>query len=140
MTLGRYDHEVQADPVLVKVVQSHEMMHPAGGQSSGHDSSSDNRDASFYEEAATDGVRPKVIEPKLLATAASSVYTARSSCSSDGSASTAARSTAALRPKIGTRFSKNSTRFLRQWLETHQDHPFPSRGDNEMLQQFTGLS
>ncbi|KAH6692218.1 hypothetical protein F5X68DRAFT_228597 [Plectosphaerella plurivora] len=84
--------------------------------------------------------RPVLIRPKHGSTAASSTYTARSSCSSNGSISEAAASAAPLPPKVGTRFSKESARVLRQWLDTHKDHPFPSREDNEMLQRFTGLS
>ncbi|KAI9159192.1 hypothetical protein HJFPF1_07200 [Paramyrothecium foliicola] len=31
-----------------------------------------------------------------------------------------------LPPKVGTRFSKETARVLRQWLDTHKDHPFPN--------------
>lgn len=82
-----------------------------------------------------------IIKPRQDSTAASSSYTARSSCSSNGSVSESAGPSApSLPPKVGTRFSKESARVLRQWLDTHQSHPFPSREDNEMLQRFTGLS
>lgn len=83
----------------------------------------------------------KTIRPKPASTATSSISTARSSCSSDSSIhDPPAASAPSLPPKIGTRFSKESARVLRQWLDTHKDHPFPSRDDMEMLQRFTGLS
>ncbi|KAH7134569.1 hypothetical protein B0J13DRAFT_560664 [Dactylonectria estremocensis] len=43
-------------------------------------------------------------------------------------------------PKIGTRFSRDSVRILRNWLTTHSHHPFASEEDKEMLQRQTGLS
>ena len=83
----------------------------------------------------------KSASPKPASTAASSTYTARSSCSSVGSISEPlAPSVPSLPPKVGTRFSKESARILRHWLESHKHHPFPSRDDNDMLQRFTGLS
>ncbi|OLN85552.1 Homeobox protein 4-like protein 2 [Colletotrichum chlorophyti] len=43
-------------------------------------------------------------------------------------------------PKIGTRFSRDSTRILRQWLSSHSSHPYPSDEEKKMLQLQTGLS
>ncbi|KAF7552348.1 hypothetical protein G7Z17_g4396 [Cylindrodendrum hubeiense] len=43
-------------------------------------------------------------------------------------------------PKIGTRFSRDSVRILRNWLTTHSRNPFASEEDKEMLQRQTGLS
>lgn len=43
-------------------------------------------------------------------------------------------------PKIGTRFSRDSVRILRNWLTNHSDHPFASEEDKDLLQRQTGLS
>ncbi|WQF88842.1 Putative Homeobox domain, Zinc finger C2H2-type [Colletotrichum destructivum] len=43
-------------------------------------------------------------------------------------------------PKIGTRFSRDSTRILRQWLSSHNQHPYPSEEEKRILQHQTGLS
>ncbi|KZL76994.1 C2H2 type zinc finger domain-containing protein [Colletotrichum tofieldiae] len=43
-------------------------------------------------------------------------------------------------PKIGTRFSRDSTRILRQWLSSHSHHPYPSEEEKKILQHQTGLS
>lgn len=43
-------------------------------------------------------------------------------------------------PKIGTRFSRDSTRILRQWLSSHSHHPYPNDEQKKMLQHQTGLS
>ncbi|TDZ41026.1 Homeobox protein HD-2 [Colletotrichum trifolii] len=43
-------------------------------------------------------------------------------------------------PKIGTRFSRDSTRILRQWLSSHSHHPYPSDDEKKILQHQTGLS
>uniref|UniRef100_A0A8H7NGY5 Homeobox domain-containing protein n=1 Tax=Bionectria ochroleuca TaxID=29856 RepID=A0A8H7NGY5_BIOOC len=43
-------------------------------------------------------------------------------------------------PKIGTRFSRDSTKFLNRWLSNHENHPYPSREDIKILQLQTGLN
>ncbi|KAK1469126.1 hypothetical protein CMEL01_00893 [Colletotrichum melonis] len=43
-------------------------------------------------------------------------------------------------PKIGTRFSRDSTRILRQWLSSHSHHPYPNDEQKKILQHQTGLS
>ncbi|KAE9577739.1 hypothetical protein CGMCC3_g6194 [Colletotrichum fructicola] len=43
-------------------------------------------------------------------------------------------------PKIGTRFSRDSTRILRQWLSSHTHHPYPNDEEKKILQHQTGLS
>ncbi|TEA12058.1 Homeobox protein 4 [Colletotrichum sidae] len=43
-------------------------------------------------------------------------------------------------PKLGTRFSSKSLRFLKTWLTNNNDHPYPTTADMEMLERQTGLS
>lgn len=43
-------------------------------------------------------------------------------------------------PKIGARFSRESVRILKDWLMTHNRHPYPSDEEKEMLQRKTGLN
>ncbi|CAI6096057.1 unnamed protein product [Clonostachys chloroleuca] len=43
-------------------------------------------------------------------------------------------------PKIGTRFSRDSTKFLNRWLHNHENYPYPSREDIKTLQLQTGLN
>jgi hypothetical protein len=43
-------------------------------------------------------------------------------------------------PKIGTRFSKESLRILRNWLSTHGKRPFPTEEERALLQHQTGLT
>ncbi|KAL0929690.1 C2H2 type zinc finger domain-containing protein [Colletotrichum truncatum] len=43
-------------------------------------------------------------------------------------------------PKIGTRFSKESARVLKQWLNAHSHYPYPNHADKQSLQLLTGLS
>ncbi|KAM0249999.1 hypothetical protein ACHAQJ_008804 [Trichoderma viride] len=43
-------------------------------------------------------------------------------------------------PKIGARFSRESVRILKNWLSTHNRHPYPSDEEKEMLQRQTGLN
>ncbi|KAF4415911.1 Homeobox 4 [Fusarium acutatum] len=45
-----------------------------------------------------------------------------------------------LRPKNGTRFSKQALEVLRDWLSSHSDHPYLDEEDREMLQRQTGLN
>lgn len=45
-----------------------------------------------------------------------------------------------LPPKIGTRFSKESLKTLKDWLSSHSDHPYPDEEEKEMLQHQTGLN
>lgn len=42
--------------------------------------------------------------------------------------------------KIGARFSRESVRILKNWLLTHNRHPYPSDEEKEMLQRQTGLN
>jgi hypothetical protein len=43
-------------------------------------------------------------------------------------------------PKVGSRFSKEVIRILKNWLATHQQHPYPREADMEKLQERTGLN
>ncbi|KAF4960826.1 hypothetical protein FGADI_659 [Fusarium gaditjirri] len=45
-----------------------------------------------------------------------------------------------LPPKIGTRFSKESLKTLKDWLSSHSDHPYLDEEEREMLQRQTGLT
>jgi hypothetical protein len=45
-----------------------------------------------------------------------------------------------LPPKIGTRFSRESVKTLKDWLYSHSDHPYPDEEEKEMLQRQTGLN
>jgi len=42
--------------------------------------------------------------------------------------------------KIGTRFSQEALRTLKDWLNSHSDHPYPDEEEREMLQRQTGLN
>ncbi|KAI9167141.1 Homeobox protein 4 [Paramyrothecium foliicola] len=43
-------------------------------------------------------------------------------------------------PKIGARLSRESVRIMKNWLNTHTRHPYPSDEEKEMLQRQTGLN
>lgn len=43
-------------------------------------------------------------------------------------------------PKIGARFSRESSKLLTQWFENHYGYPYPSKEETETLQHQTGLS
>ncbi|KAK0388563.1 hypothetical protein NLU13_4806 [Sarocladium strictum] len=43
-------------------------------------------------------------------------------------------------PKVGARLSRESVRVLKNWLSTHNRHPYPSDEEKEVLQRNTGLS
>ena len=43
-------------------------------------------------------------------------------------------------PKIGARFSRESVRILKNWLMSHNRHPYPSDEEKEALQRQTGLN
>ncbi|KAL2754482.1 hypothetical protein ACRALDRAFT_209853 [Sodiomyces alcalophilus JCM 7366] len=43
-------------------------------------------------------------------------------------------------PKIGARFSRESVKILKNWLLSHNRHPYPSDEEKEMLQRQTGLN
>lgn len=45
-----------------------------------------------------------------------------------------------LPPKVGARFSRESVRILKDWLTTHNRHPYPSDEEKELLQRKTGLN
>ncbi|KAL7953718.1 hypothetical protein V8C34DRAFT_296297 [Trichoderma compactum] len=42
--------------------------------------------------------------------------------------------------KIGSRFSRESSKLLKQWFSNHYHYPYPSKEEMKMLQQQTGLS
>ncbi|CAG1994511.1 unnamed protein product [Fusarium graminearum] len=42
--------------------------------------------------------------------------------------------------KVGGRFTRESVRILKNWLATHQNHPYPREPDRKMLQEETGLT
>lgn len=44
------------------------------------------------------------------------------------------------RPKLGSRFSREVIRTLKNWLAAHQQHPYPRDDDMMLLQQRTGLN
>lgn len=52
----------------------------------------------------------------------------------------AAPVTAQVPPKVGTRFSKESLRVLRNWLSAHSNHPFPTDEERQVLERQTGLT
>lgn len=43
-------------------------------------------------------------------------------------------------PKIGTRFSRESSKILKNWFDYHYNYPYPSKEETETLQGQTGLS
>lgn len=43
-------------------------------------------------------------------------------------------------PKIGARFSRDSVRLLKNWLSSHNRHPYPTDEEKEALQRQTGLN
>ncbi|POR39350.1 Homeobox protein 4 [Tolypocladium paradoxum] len=43
-------------------------------------------------------------------------------------------------PKIGARFSRESVRILKNWLSSHNRHPYPSDEEKEALQRQSGLN
>ncbi|PHH88854.1 hypothetical protein CDD83_6967 [Cordyceps sp. RAO-2017] len=43
-------------------------------------------------------------------------------------------------PKVGARFSRESVRILKNWLSSHNRHPYPSDEEKEALQRQTGLN
>ncbi|RKL25636.1 hypothetical protein BFJ68_g267 [Fusarium oxysporum] len=42
--------------------------------------------------------------------------------------------------KVGGRFTRESVRILKNWLATHQNHPYPREPERRMLQEETGLT
>ncbi|KAI8714994.1 hypothetical protein NCS52_01006100 [Fusarium sp. LHS14.1] len=42
--------------------------------------------------------------------------------------------------KVGGRFTREAVRVLRNWLATHQSHPYPRDSERRMLQEQTGLT
>ncbi|KAF5022966.1 hypothetical protein F66182_4978 [Fusarium sp. NRRL 66182] len=42
--------------------------------------------------------------------------------------------------KVGGRFTREAVRVLRNWLATHQSHPYPREPERRMLQEQTGLT
>ncbi|RNJ59892.1 Iroquois-class homeodomain protein irx-2 [Verticillium nonalfalfae] len=143
-TLEGFDHRNEPADSVSTVgahVDPHDTNRLLEGRSNVHDPSSTVPGVLTPLGDSPGNMRPSVIRPKQSSTAALPIYTAQSSCSSNGSVSeSVAPSAPSVPPKVGTRFSTESARVLRQWLDTHKDHPFPNREDNEMLQRFTGLS
>jgi hypothetical protein len=45
-----------------------------------------------------------------------------------------------LRPKLGSRFSREVIRTLKDWLAVHQQHPYPNENEMLALQSRTGLN
>ncbi|KAH0531189.1 hypothetical protein TsFJ059_000053 [Trichoderma semiorbis] len=43
-------------------------------------------------------------------------------------------------PKIGSRFSRESSKLLKQWFSNHYHYPYPSKEEMKILQHQTGLS
>ncbi|PNY28613.1 Homeobox protein 4 [Tolypocladium capitatum] len=43
-------------------------------------------------------------------------------------------------PKVGARFSRESVRILKNWLSSHNRHPYPGDEEKEALQRQTGLN
>lgn len=43
-------------------------------------------------------------------------------------------------PKVGTRFSREALKVLKNWLSTHTRNPYPTEEEKEMLQNQTGLN
>lgn len=43
-------------------------------------------------------------------------------------------------PKIGARFSRESVKVLKNWVVTHNHHPYPTDEERESLQKITGLN
>ena len=41
--------------------------------------------------------------------------------------------------KTGTRFPRSAVKILKDWMDTHADHPYPSEQEKEELQALTGL-
>ncbi|KAL6691180.1 hypothetical protein J3F84DRAFT_387052 [Trichoderma pleuroticola] len=50
------------------------------------------------------------------------------------------QSNAANPPKIGTRFSRETSKLLKQWFSNHYQHPYPSKEEMKTLQHQTSLS
>jgi hypothetical protein len=44
------------------------------------------------------------------------------------------------RPKLGSRFSRDVIRTLKDWLAVHQRHPYPNDSEFLMLQERTGMN
>jgi hypothetical protein len=44
------------------------------------------------------------------------------------------------RPKLGSRFSREVIRTLKDWLTVHQKHPYPNESEMMALQERTGLN
>lgn len=58
----------------------------------------------------------------------------------DSSASHDSDSLSISMPKIGTRFSRDSLRILKQWFAAHSHDPYPDEKTKETLQTLTGLN
>jgi hypothetical protein len=48
--------------------------------------------------------------------------------------------TSILRPKLGSRFSRDVIRILKDWLAVHQQHPYPNESEMNSLQHRTGMN
>lgn len=64
----------------------------------------------------------------------------RPSNNSTASSSPFGSGVAIMRPKLGSRFSKEVIRTLKDWLAVHQQHPYPTESEMAALQNRTGLN
>ncbi|XP_014552844.1 hypothetical protein COCVIDRAFT_41052 [Bipolaris victoriae FI3] len=63
-----------------------------------------------------------------------------SSNNSTASSSPFTPGTSVLRPKLGSRFSREVIRTLKDWLAVHHQHPYPNENEMLALQNRTGLN
>ncbi|KAH6895291.1 hypothetical protein B0T10DRAFT_526629 [Thelonectria olida] len=83
------------------------------------------------------GPQPNIVSPEDAQN--DSLASSRNNSASDLS-NLADMAKPAAPPKIGARFSRESVRILKNWLSTHNRHPYPSDEEKEMLQRQTGLN
>ena len=81
----------------------------------------------------------QALEPLRSAAATPSHDNTTSANASDNEAAQQSATTKAP-PKIGARFSRESVKILKNWLTTHNRHPYPSDEEKELLQRKTGLN
>lgn len=84
-----------------------------------------------------DAIPQEDIRPELLHSTSTPDILSLTSAGADLNLNDAA---AAAAPKIGARFSRESVRTLKNWLSTHNKHPYPTEEEKEMLQKQTGLN
>ncbi|RTE77705.1 hypothetical protein BHE90_007830 [Fusarium euwallaceae] len=64
----------------------------------------------------------------------------RSHSSARDDSDPAARTIQSLGPKVGTRFSREALKILKQWFDAHSHDPYPDDQTKEALQHLTGLN